>query len=186
MNQEMASSSAILLKDLLKNGTVLKNDAFIDFALLISKTGGATALSIRERIFDPDFLVPVDSILVVFDTPQFKNVVSADPNTSIDPLVSTLTQTEVAELYLNGEKIAFVAPSSTNDFKGLLRPFYRITPSTSLKLAIIESKDGTAKSFSLRRLLSDTEVFSIKAGEKVHLFETDFLSSVADELNNVV
>ena len=182
---EMAGTSAIVLNDLLKNGAVLKKDAFIDFALLISKSGSPTAFSIREKLFDPDFLVPVDSVLVVFDTPQFKKVVSANPNTSIDPLVSTLTQTEVAELYLNGEKIAFVAPSSANDFAGLLRPFYRITPSTSLKLAIIESKDGSAKSVSLRKLLSASEAFSIKAGEKIHLFETDFLGLVASGLNNI-
>lgn len=181
---EMASTSSVLLKDLLKNGAVLKNDAFIDFALLVSRSGGATAFSIRDKLGDPDFFVPVDSVLQVFDTPQLKSVVSADPNKTNDPLVSILTQTDVAELYLNGKKIAFIPPSSAKKFTDLLRPFYRITPSTSLNLAIIETSNGIGKSISLQELLISNEVFPIKAGDKFYIFENDFLDSLAREINN--
>ena len=141
---EMASDRPVPLRTLLKDGAVLSQDAFLDFALLISKSGTSSSFSLRDKLLDPDFFIPIDSILFVFDMTRFKQVIDADPNASKDPIVGAITQTELAELFLNGKRIALLPPNKEKSFSEQLRPFYRLTPDISLDLAIIESEIGRA------------------------------------------
>ena len=179
---EMASREPVVLADLLKNGSTLSRDAFLDFALIVEKTGQSRALSLRNALADRSYMVPVDSVLVVFNTKEFRRAVQADPNSSDDPLVAALTQTELSELYLNGDKIALLPPVQDKSFGEILRPFYRLTPAINLDLAIIENSDGAANSVSLRALLQSKADFTISPGDKIHLFESQFLINEASKL----
>ena len=127
-------------------------------------------------------MVPLDSVLVVFNAQEFKRVVQADPNRSNDPLITALTQAELSELYLNGDKIAFMPPTQGKTFGNTIRPFYRLTPAVNLDLAIIERADGVAQSMSLRGLLQSQSNFSLLPGDKIHLFENQFLLTEVTKL----
>ena len=179
---EMASREPVSLATLLKSGSVLHRDAFLDFALIVEKTGQSRALSLRNALIDPSYMVPLDSVLVVFNAQEFKRVVQADPNRSNDPLITALTQAELSELYLNGDKIAFMPPTQGKTFSDTLRPFYRLTPAVNLDLAIIERADGRAQSMSLRGLLQSQSKFGLLPGDKIHLFENQFLLTKAATL----
>ena len=179
---QLASREAVSLATLLKNGTVLKPDAFLGFALVIEKTGRSRAFSLRDALGDPTYTVPVDSVLVIVTAQDFKRLIKSDPNTSNDPLVAALTQAELSELYLNGNKIAFIPPTQKKSFGDILRPFYRLTPSINLDLAIIENANGTARSVSLRSLLQSETQFTVLPGDKIHLFESQYLISEAATL----
>ena len=172
---EMASDTPVPLRTLLKDGSVLSQDAFLDFALLINKSGTSTSFSLRDKLLDQEFLVPIDSLVFIFDMTRFKQVISANPNESVDPIVGAITQTELIELFLNGKRIALIPPAEDKNFSEQLRPFYRLTPDTSLDLVIIESENGSARSMSLRSLLTSREDFPLNPGHKIHLFENKFL-----------
>ena len=173
---ELASDRPVPLRALLKEGAVLSQDAFLDFALLISKSGTSSSFSLRDKLLDPDFFIPIDSILFVFDMTRFKQVIDEDPNVSEDPIVGAITQTELAELFLNGKRIALLPPNKDKSFSEQLRPFYRLTPDISLDLAIIESENGAALSMNLRSLLMSNNAFPFNPGHKIHLFENKFLA----------
>ena len=160
----------------------MHRDAFLDFALIVEKTGQSRALSLRNALIDPSYMVSLDSVLVVFNAQEFKRVVQADPNRSNDPLITALTQAELSELYLNGDKIAFMPPTQGKTFGDILRPFYRLTPAVNLDLAIIERADGVAQSMSLRGLLQSQSNFNLLPGDKIHLFENQFLLTEVTKL----
>jgi protein involved in polysaccharide export with SLBB domain len=89
-------------------------------------------------------------------------------------------EAESAELFLNGTRISFLPLSSQDAFQDILRPFYRLTPQTSLDLAILEDEAGSARAVSLRSLLLSNDAFAVRAGDKVHLFENQFLAVSAE------
>ena len=63
-----------------------------------------------------------------------------------------------------------------------MRPFYRLTPAVNLDLAIIERADGVAQSISLRGLLQSQSNFNLLPGDKIHLFENQFLLTEVTKL----
>ena len=176
---EMASRAPVSLATLLKNGSVLHRDAFLDFALIVEKTGQSRALSLRNALIDPSYMVPLDSVLVSL-MPRF-NAWCKQSNRSNDPYYSPHAS-ELSELYLNGDKIAFMPPTQGKTFGDILRPFYRLTPAVNLDLAIIERADGVAQSMSLRGLLQSQSNFNLLPGDKIHLFENQFLLTEATTL----
>ena len=48
-----------------------------------------------------------------FEQSEYRALVSANPNDTVDPLAAAITQAEVAEIYLNGERLAYIPPSDT-------------------------------------------------------------------------
>ena len=178
----IASNNPISVNSLLKGGATLTRDARLDFALVLDADGSARAINL-ERALQASESIDVGSTIVIFDQQQFRRLVNADPNTSDDPLVAAISQADVVELYLNGERLAFIPPDQLVGFEATLRPYYRLTPQTNLNLAIIEQHDGTARSFSLRGLLQGMEPFDLGAGAKIHLYETTFLTNFVKRLD---
>ncbi len=178
----MATSSSISIRDLLKSGSTLKADARLDFAMIIDREGAARAINLSDALETPSAVVPKGAALVVFDHASYRNLVNADVNRSSDPLVSAISRAEVAEIYLNGDRLALVAPDETRTFAEHLRPYYRPTPDTYLDLAIIESAQGAPRAMSLRTLLQNDANFAFSSGLKVHLFETKYLNDFVRRL----
>lgn len=181
----MASSEPMSVQQVLKSGATLKRDARVDFAMVISGDGSARAIDLRKALQNDLETIPVGATLVVFDQQSYRSLVTADPNSTNDPLVATISQAEVAELYLNGERLAFVPPNQVEGFASTINSYYRLTPETNLDLAIIEESGGIVRSVSLRDLLNGSELFFLKAGTKIHLFETSFLSNFVNRLDAV-
>ena len=157
----MAATEPVLLKDLLKNGTTLRSDAFLDFAILIAKSGEVNSISIREKLNDLEFKIQLDTNLVIFNTLEYQNIVRADPNNSNNPIAKYVSQARSAELFLNGEKIAILPPQANVNFADMLQRYYRITPETNLDLAITETAEGIARSENLQEMLISTLPFSL-------------------------
>lgn len=173
----MASDEPISVQEVLKDGATLKRDARLDFAMIVGGDGAVRSINLERALQTNVQKIPVGSALVVFDQKSYRRLVNADPNATDDPLVAAMAQAEVAEFYLNGERLAFVPPEKAVGFAAMLRPYYRLTPSTNLEMALVESPDGTARAVSLRDLMQGVEPFTLLPGAKVHLFETAFLTS---------
>ncbi len=178
----MATSSSISIRDLLKSGSTLRSDARLDFAMIIDRSGSAQAINLSDALETPSSFLPKGSVLVVFDHASYRKLVDADVNRSSDPLVSAISQAEVGEIYLNGSRLALVAPSATRTFAEHLSPYYRTTPETYLDLAIIETEQGAPRALSLRTLLQSDANFAFSSGLKVHLFETRYLNDFVRRL----
>lgn len=178
----IASNNPISVNSLLKGGATLTRDARLDFAMVLDADGSARAINL-ERAMQTSENIDVGSTIVVFDQQQFRRLVNADPNTSDDPLVAAISQANVAELYLNGERLAFIPPDQFVSFDATLQPYYRLTPQTNLDLAIIEQHDGTTRAVSLRDLLQGILPFDVGPGAKIHLYETTFLTNFMRRLD---
>ena len=180
----MASSAPIGVREVLKNGATLERNARLDFALIINQDGSSRAINLERALQNDAETLPVGSTLVIFDQQTYQRLVNADPNKTNDPIVAALSQTEVAELYLNGARLAFIPPTQGASFASTLQPYYRLTPATNLDLAILEAPDGATNAVSLRSLIQGTAPFRLSPGTKIHLFETSFLTNFVKQLDN--
>ena len=171
------SSEAISVFDVLKGGATLKPSAKLNFALIIERNGNTQAIDIEKALQNTQQSVPPGASLVVLDQSKYQELLNADPDTTNDQLVKDLAQAEFAELYLNGNRLALIAPDDTSSFSEILRGHYRTTSETNLNLAIIEAKNGVSQGVDLREVLNDTKIFSVTPGLKIHIFETTFLTN---------
>lgn len=165
--------------------TALDGGAFLDFALLVKNNDQPVAFSIRDKLADNSFLIPPDSTVVVFDAARYRCAVNSDPNQPSDALSIAISQTELVELFLDEKKIALIPPRKIANFSETLSLYYRLTPQTSLGLVIIEEASGYARSTSLRALLSSDQVDFFKPGNKIHLFESNFLQKNAEYISKI-
>lgn len=172
----MASQVPVAVRDVLKQGATLSRDARIDFAMIVNKDGSARAINLERALQNDAETIAVGATLVVFNQQSYRRLVNADPNRTDDPLVAAISQADVAELYLNGQRLAFIPPTQLTSFATTLQPYYRVTPETNLELAIIETEDGSARAVSLRELIQGSAPFALPPGTKIHLFETTFLN----------
>ena len=176
-----ASNTSVPVQDILKNGAVLEKDALLSFAMIAGLEGQSRAINLTDAMEDESIKVAPGSTLHVFNQEYFNQLVTADPNKTTDPLVSKISETEIAEIYLNGKRIAFVPPSNNKSFYDVIRPFYSFTPQTILNFALVQatkSGDTIAYAVSLRDLLQREEVFEFNAGTKVFIFERAFYSKL--------
>lgn len=172
----LATQGPVTVRDALKNGATLLRDARMDFAMIVNKDGSARAINLERALQNEAETIAVGASLVVLDQKNYRHLVDADPNRTDDPLVAAISRAEIAELYLNGQRLALIPPTQVTGFAATVRPYYRLTPETNLDLAIIETKDGTSSAVSLRELMQGSVPFTLDAGSKIHLFETTFLN----------
>lgn len=185
---DFASTTAIPVKDILKNGSVLTQDALLSFAMIDQKDGQSTAINLNDALRNRSIQVSPGSTLHIFTQDEFNKLVIADPNETTDPLVSKISETDVSEIYLNGRRIAFVPPSTGKSFNEVIRPFYGFTPQTVLDFALVQiNKEGNtiSSAVSVRNLLQQDGPFNFKAGTKVFLFERAFYSTLLTRTDNL-
>ena len=173
-----ATSTPLSVSELLKNGATLAQDARLDFALIIDKTGAGRAIDLRNAIFDPNALVAPGSTLVILDQPSYRRLVRANPNTTSDPLLAALQQTDVAEIYLNGTRIAYLAPTSNRSLADIIQPYYTINKDTYLNLAIIQRDATGVEAFDVRDMLQNSKPLGLNPGDALHFFDTVFLRRI--------
>ena len=176
---DFASSAPVSIRDILKNGSVLKQEALLSFAMIEENDGKSKAINITDALKNNTIKVPPGSTLHVFTQDEFNSLVKADPNKTKDPLVAKISETEIGEIYLNGRKIAFVPPSADKSFYEVMRPFYSFTPQTVLDFALVQTTKGVdtgSFAVSVRQLLQKEDPFDFENGTKVFLFEREFYS----------
>ena len=103
---EIKTNTPLSIKEVLKDGAVLSLDAYTPFALINGKE--IQAINLDEALEDDGITLPVGSDLRLFTKEEYLGLVASDPSKSIDPLVSRLAESNIAEIYLDGERIAYV------------------------------------------------------------------------------
>lgn len=179
---QIATNQPLIISDLLKDGATLKPEAFRDIAVIVSENARARALDL-ERIFsDQEEMIHPGETLHILTSAQLRNLAGADINSERSVLLDALLEADVAELYLNGKRIAYLPTSDDERFLDALRPFYRVTPDTTLELAIIDNTNGDAEAVSLRELLVSNNPYPIETGDRIYLFEDKFLQLNTDDI----
>ncbi|MDP4062091.1 hypothetical protein RBLE17_18480 [Rhodobacteraceae bacterium LE17] len=179
---QIATVKELSVGEILRGGAVLSEAASRDVALVIGENDTSKVIDLERALEDPKFTLSPGDVLHVFTPANLRNIARADLNSSDSNILLGFVEAESAELFLNGSRISFMPLSAEDAFKDILRPFYRLTPQTSLDLAILEDNSGSARAVSLRSLLLSSAPFVVSAGDKIHLFENQFLATSADVL----
>ena len=181
---QIATVKELSVGEILRGGAVLSEAASRDVALVIGENDTSKVIDLERALEDPKFTLSPGDVLHVFTPTNLRNIARADVNSSDSNILLGFVEAESAELFLNGSRISFMPLSAEDAFKDILRPFYRLTPQTSLDLAILEDDSGSARAVSLRSLLLSSAPFVVSAGDKIHLFENQFLATSADVLTS--
>ena len=181
---QIATDKALSVGEVLRGGAILSEDASRDVALVIGENDTSKVIDLERALDDPKFTLSPGDVLHVFTPTDLRDIARANVNSSDSNVLLGFVEAESAELFLNGSRISFMPLSAENAFKDILRPFYRLTPQTSLDLAILEDDNGSARAVSLRSLLLSSAPFVVSAGDKIHLFENQFLAISADVLTS--
>jgi protein involved in polysaccharide export with SLBB domain len=179
---QIATVKALSVGEILRGGAVLSEDASRDIALVIGEKDTSKVIDLERALEDPKVTLSPGDVLHVFTPTYLRDIARANVNSSDSNVLLGFVEAESAELFLNGSRISFLPLSAEDAFKDILRPFYRLTPQTSLDLAILEDDSGSARAVSLRSLLLSSAPFVVRAGDKIHLFENQFLATSADVL----
>jgi hypothetical protein len=103
---EIKTNTPLSIGEVIKNGAVLSLDAYTSFALIVGKE--VQAINLDEALEDDSITLPVGSDLRLFTREEYLGLVASDPNKSLDPIISKVVKSNVAEIYLDGERIAYV------------------------------------------------------------------------------
>ena len=179
---QIATAQPIAIRDVLRNGATLTEDASRDLALIIGENAVSEVIDLEYAFTDPSLTLSPGEALYVFTPKDLRTIAKADLNQSDNIVLRGFIEAEAGELFLNGERISFVPLGQTESFANVIRPFYRLTPNTSLEIAILENESGEAQAVSLRSLLKSKSPFKLSAGDKIHLFDNDFLQVRAEEI----
>jgi protein involved in polysaccharide export with SLBB domain len=181
---QIATVKPLSVGEILRGGAILSEDASRDIALVIGEKDTSKVIDLERALEDPKFTLSPGDVLHVFTPTDLRDIARANVNSSDSNVLLGFVEAESAELFLNGSRISFIPLSAEDAFKDILRPFYRLTPQTSLDLAILEDDSGSARAVSLRSLLLSSAPFVVSAGDKIHLFENQFLAISADVLTS--
>jgi protein involved in polysaccharide export with SLBB domain len=175
------------IKEVLKGGSILNEDDYLtnkniytSFALIVGKE--VQAINIDEVLEDDSITLPIGSDLLLFTKEEYLGLVASDPNKSLDPLISKVVKSNVAEIYLNGERIAYVPVNKDNELSESLRGFYNPSANTVYDLALIENNEGI-KAFNLRLAInkynhSNQHHAKLKKGNRLFIFEDKFFNDL--------
>ena len=140
----IGSSTPVSVQELLKGGSTVEVDAKLNFAIIIKNDGSVTAINLQQALSDPTQTVPVGSTLVIFDNDSYRNVLSADPISSDDPLVDAVSKADVIRVKLDNATVGLLPNTSSTIISEVinvlgLRP--SVTSFTDLVLIEQQSDD---------------------------------------------
>ena len=179
---QIATAQPIAIRDALRSGATLREDASRDLALIIGENAVSRVIDLERAFKNPGVVLSPGEALYVFTPRDLRAIAQADLNQSDNVVLRGFIEAAAGELFLNGERISFIPLSSGEQFDDIIRPFYRLTPKTSLEIAILENAGGEARAVSLRSLLQSSKAFNLSAGDKIHLFDNEFLRVRAEEI----
>ena len=170
---ELTLNKAISIKEALKSGATLTKDAFLPFGLVNEKNGNSRVISIQDALNDESILLPKGANLRIFNKIEYTNLINADPNNTNDYIVSMVGKADLAEIYLNGKRIAYVPVASKKSFSKIVNEFYKPSSKTVYELALLEDRNST-KAISLKNAFNADTSISLNAGDRLYIFENTF------------
>jgi protein involved in polysaccharide export with SLBB domain len=177
----LATNEPISVFEVLRGGAVLNQSAVLNFALIVGGGEPSRAINLQKVLAGQDTTLPIGSVLYVFDQQDYQALVAADPNSTKDPLVAELNRTASAELYVNGSRVAYLAPVEGEPISEVIQPFYTPTPRTHLAFALLEHASGgdtAVTAVSLREILSPQNKDILRPGDRLFIFERAFFQSL--------
>ncbi|MDA9287295.1 SLBB domain-containing protein [Amylibacter sp.] len=175
---EIKTYTPLSIKEVLKNGAVLSLDTYTSFALIVGKE--VRAINLDEALEDDSITLPVGSDLRLFTKKEYLGLVASDPNNSSDPIVSKLINSNIAELYLDGKRIAYIPIGKDKELYDSINAFYTPNPSTVFELALLQRKTGV-DAFNLNSAINSNHVKKLDKGDRLFIFEDKFFSQLISE-----
>jgi len=180
---EIKINKPVSIKEVLKDGAVLSEDVHESFALIVGKE--IQSFNLGDALEDDNILLPVGSDLKLFTKDEYKKLVSQDPNESLDPLVSKFVKSNIAEIYLNGERIAYVPIAQGQEFYKSILDFHTLGPKTFYDLALIEKNTGV-EAINLKEAMSNLYHPKLDKGDRLFIFEDKFFNELMQKQVNTV
>ncbi|MDB2337653.1 SLBB domain-containing protein [Amylibacter sp.] len=175
------------IKEVLRGGSILNDggylinsNIFTSFALIDGKY--LQAINLASAIEGNSITLPVGSDLKLFTKEKYLTLIASDPNKSNDPLVSRLVVSNVAEIYLDGVRIAYVPIDQDKEFYESVEDFYIPSAKTVYDLALIEN-DAGVNAFDLRLALLEHNSKThyqkkLVKGDRLFIFEDNFFNQL--------
>ena len=180
----LSSNDPLSIKEVLKAGSVLSQEAFLPFALIYGKEN--QVINLNEALIDESILLPIGANLKVFSRKEYSSLVSEDPNLTENPFVSKLFKAKIAEIYLNGERIAYIPLNSKRKFLESISDFYTPSPKTVYDLSLIEN-NFLVEAFDLRSAITMNNRGPLSNGDRVFIFENKFYEDLLKSpLTNII
>ncbi|MDA9269688.1 SLBB domain-containing protein [Amylibacter sp.] len=178
------------IKEVLRGGSILNEDGYLinnniytSFALIIGKE--VQAINLDEALEDDSITLPVGSDLRLFTKEQYLGLVASDPNKSFDPLISKLVESNVAEIYLDGVRIAYVPVDQDKELYESVKNFYTPSAKTMYDLALIENKNGVEGfdfKLAMQKHNSPNHYHQkLAKGDRLFIFEDKFFNQLIRE-----
>ena len=175
------------IKEVLKGGSILNEDNYLtnkniytSFALIVGKE--VQAINLDEALEEDNITLPVGSDLRLFTKEEYLGLVASDPNKSLDPIISKAVKSNVAEIYLDGERIAYVPVNQDKELYESIKGFYTPSAKTVYDLALLENNEGV-EAFNLRLAMHkhnhpNHHHAKLKKGNRLFIFEDKFFNEL--------
>ncbi|MDB2537318.1 SLBB domain-containing protein [Amylibacter sp.] len=175
-------SAGSLLNDV---GYIINNNIFTSFALIDGKH--LQAINLDAALADESITLPFGSDLRLFTKEEYLGLVATDPNKSFDPFVSKLVESNIAEIYLDGVRIAYVPVNKAKELYESIKGFYTPSAKTVYDLALIENSAGVnAFDLKLALLAHNPKTYhhkKLNKGDRLFIFEDKFFNELISEQN---
>jgi len=178
------------VKEVLRGGSILNADGYLinnniytSFALIIGKD--VQAINLDEALEDDSITLPVGSDLRLFTKEEYLGLVASDPNKSLDPSISKFVHSNVAEIYLDGVRIAYIPITQDKELYKYINNFYTPSAKTFFDIALLYTKNGV-KAFDLKLAMqkhnnSNRYHQKLAKGDKLFIFEDKFYKELIRE-----
>ena len=180
---EIKTDKPLSISEVIKDGAVLSLDAYTPFALIIGKE--VQAINLDDALEDDSITLPVGSDLRLFTKEEYLGLVASDPNKSFDPLVSKFVDSNIAEIYLDGVRIAYIPVDQDKELYEYIKNFYTPSAKTMYDLALLDTKNGV-KAFDLKLAMQKHNNPNhyhqkLAKGDRLFIFEDKFFSQLIRE-----
>ena len=171
-NYALKTNTPLSIKEVLKNGAVLSPNAHYQFALIDGKE--VKAINLDDALENDSIILPTGSDLRIFTKKEYLSLVSANPNKSSNPLISKLVKaTNLAEIYLDGMRIAYVPVNPNQTIYESIINSYTPGPKTIFDIALLENDTGV-EAFDLKSEISERNSRTLDNGDRLFIFEDKF------------
>ncbi|MBT4203507.1 MAG: hypothetical protein HOE17_02885, partial [Rhodobiaceae bacterium] len=178
------------IKEILRGGSILNKDGYFinnniytSFALIVGKE--VQAINLDKALENDSIILPVGSDLRLFTKEEYLGLVALDPNKSLDPIVSKFNDLNVAELYLDGVRIAYIPIDQDKELYEHVKNFYTPSAKTMYDLALLDKKSGVEAfdfKLAMQKHNNPNHYYQkLAKGDRLFIFEDKFFSQLIRE-----
>ena len=125
---------------------------------------------------------PPGSNLLIFNKFEYLSLVAENPNNSLNPISSVLSRVKnVAEIYLDGIRMAYVPVNKSHTFSESISNFYVPGPKTIFDIALIEN-NAVVEAVDFKTEISKQNSRKLNNGDKLFIFEDKFYDTLTKNI----